>query len=445
MRPPLRRLKAHPAPADHPTMALGGWSRHRRAVLGLSIVAALAMGLVGSPVQAQRAPASDRSEGSGVPSGPVLYPREVAGRAKQVKVVFSDLDASDAWAKEAIRWVAGTNDWMRDYASSSDGTYRFKPDAFATRKYVARSIVKAFAPDIEPDPSVVFTDLDPSSPWYRYAAVASDYGWMRPDPDGAFLPDERVSTAEVHRALVLALGLRQAARALDRMHTRDGDTFDTPRDFGTTMLGLRLELRYNFPSGSESKEVTPADDLRRAYVAYSLWRATTQPAYTISDLLEQYADVELPHLGPRKLAIVRWGVRFIGYPYYWGGEWGLEAGPQEQPGFDCSGLTWWLLRKNDGGWRVAPPRPYRGWALPERSSAQMASGTDDRLRFKDLRPGDMMFYDGDRDGVVDHVDTYIGNGYALDSSSTPGGVTVMWVGDGWYREHFRFGRRVIGR
>ena len=28
-----------------------------------------------------------------------------------------------------------------------------------------------------------------------------------------------------------------------------------------------------------------------------------------------------------------------------------------------------------------------------------------------------MFYDGNGDGTVDHVDVYIGNGYALDSSA----------------------------
>jgi cell wall-associated NlpC family hydrolase len=379
-----------------------------------------------------------------MPAIPVVYPRSTEpGVTRRADVVFSDLDTTDAWAREAIRWVAGTNDWMRDTAAADDGTYRFKPDAFATRKYTARAIVKAFAADEEPDPTVVFTDLDPSSPWYRYASVAVAHGWMRRSPDGAFLPDDRVTTIALHRALVLALGLRPAARALDRIHTVSGTTFDTPGNFGTTMLGLRLGLRYNFPSGSESKDVTPSDELRRAYVAYSLWRATTQPAYSISDLLEQYANVELPHLGPKKSAIVQWGVRFIGFPYYWGGEWGFEGGAQVQPGFDCSGLTWWLLRRNDGGWRVAPPRPYRGWMLPERSSADMARGASDRLRFGQLRPGDMMFYDGDDDGVVDHVDTYIGNGYSLDSSSTPGGVTVMWVGDGWYREHFTYGRRVL--
>ena len=37
----------------------------------------------------------------------------------------------------------------------------------------------------------------------------------------------------------------------------------------------------------------------------------------------------------------------------------------------------------------------------------------------------------------------IGRGWALDSSSTPGGVTIMWVGSGWYRDHFKWGRRVL--
>ena len=65
------------------------------------------------------------------------------------------------------------------------------------------------------------------------------------------------------------------------------------------------------------------------------------------------------------------------------------------------------------------------------------------IRFRNLQVGDLMFYDGDHNGVVDHVDTYIGNGFSLDSSSTPAGVTIMWVGTGWYRDHFVHGRRII--
>jgi cell wall-associated NlpC family hydrolase len=134
----------------------------------------------------------------------------------------------------------------------------------------------------------------------------------------------------------------------------------------------------------------------------------------------------------------------------WGGEWGKDQpepaalGGQPIPGFDCSGLTWWLIRANDSySWNVAPPRPYAGWSLPQRTSAAMAGDTARRIRFSDLHPGDVMFYDGNDDGTVDHVDTYIGSGFSLDSSSTPGGVTIMWVGDGWYRDHFVFGRRVL--
>jgi hypothetical protein len=363
--------------------------------------------------------------------------------ARASTVSFFDLDETEAWAEAAIEHVGVTHDWMRDFAPRADGTYPFRPDALETRKYLARSLVKAFAPTREPDPTIVFSDIDPSTAWYRYANIAVQRGWMTRTADGAFLPDQPVTMRTVHRALVLALGLRPAARALDAIATRNGVDFETPAGFGTTMLGLRLGLRYNFPSGSESRDVGPTDPLPRAYVAYSLFRATTQPDWSVPHLLDEYERVVLPYLGPRQRSLVRWGIRYVGFPYYWGGEWGIANASQSRTGFDCSGLAWWLLRRNDTGWKVAPPRPYAGWSLPQRTSAEMARLTTDRLTYEELRPGDIMFYDGDRDGVVDHVDTYIGNGFALDSSSTPGGVTVMWVGDGWYRDHFEYGRRIV--
>ena len=371
-------------------------------------------------------------------------------KAKSVApVVFADLDPTDGWVRQGIKWVAATNSWMLDFAPNPDGTYNFRPDALESRKYFARSIVRAFAPEEQPDPTVVFPDLDPSLVWYRYAAIAVSHGWMKTDR-GAFDPDAPVTMAAVHRALALALGLAPAAKALNQIHTRDGVTFPTRADFGTTVLGMRLGLRYNAPTGRESLDVSPLDPMPRSQVAYSLWKATTQPSWNVPDLLAQYADVQLPHLGPRALDIVRWGIRYAGYPYVWGGEWGLASkepaalGGQPRSGFDCSGLTWWLLRADDGGaWRVHPPRPYAGWSLPQRTSYEMARMAPTKLKFDQLQPGDIMFYDGDGNGTVDHVDTYIGNGYTLDSSSTPGGVTIMWVGDGWYRDHFVWGRRVL--
>jgi cell wall-associated NlpC family hydrolase len=104
-------------------------------------------------------------------------------------------------------------------------------------------------------------------------------------------------------------------------------------------------------------------------------------------------------------------------------------------------MTWWLMRKGDASWSNTPPREYEGWDLPQRSSAQMAS-VGPRVRWKDIQPGDLLFYDGDEDGTVDHVDTYIGNGWAIDSGGSNAGVTITYVEGNWYQEHFVRARRL---
>lgn len=368
------------------------------------------------------------------------------GAQAKSSIIWSDVDAMYRWAKTAIDDVAGVNAWMRDLAPNPDGTYPFQPGTIETRKYFARAVVMAFAPDRATDPAIAFADLDPSDPFYPYVNVAVSLGWMGRTPSGTFLPDRPVTTTTVHRALTLALGLRPAIKALNRLHTADGVTFQLPSNFGALLLGMRLGLRYN--SSDESMEVGPRTPLSRAEVAYSLYRAVTEPSWIVPSLLSEYGAIELPSLSADVQQIVQWGVRYVGYPYVWAGEWGFSTpepsglGGQPVAGFDCSGFVWWLVRANDGGaWTISPPRPYAGWALPERTSADMA--TTATLTYEQLQPGDLMFYDGDGDGRVDHVNVYIGNGWALDSSSGYAGSTIMWVGDGWYRDHFVSGRRIL--
>jgi len=357
-------------------------------------------------------------------------------------IFWSDLDRATKWAEEAINYVGAANEWMRDFAPNPDGTYPFQPNTIETRKYFARAVVMALAPIETVDPSITFADLDPSDAFYPAANIAVKLHWMKKTAAGTFAPDKPVTTTMVHRVLTMALGLGAAIKSLNHLHTADGATFALPANFGALILGMRLGLRYN--SSNEANDVAPTTPLSRAQVAYSLYRAVTQPSWNVPSLIEQYQDIELPTLTPDQQQIVQWGVEYVGYPYVWGGEWGFTTPSYGQtvPGFDCSGLTWWLLRASDDAyWRVSPPRPYVGWDLPQRTSADMA--TIGKLPYDELRPGDLMFYDGDGDGRVDHVDTFIGNGWALDSSSTPGGVTIMWVGDGWYRDHFVHGRRVL--
>jgi cell wall-associated NlpC family hydrolase len=379
---------------------------------------------------------------------PVAMPTAAAARTgtgAQTAIVFNDLSPEYSWAKPAINFVGGTNRWMRDYPKAANGTYPFKPGALETRALLARAAVEAFAPTEPVDTSITFPDLDASSLFYPYANVAVKLGWMGVGPNGAFSGDGPVTTILLHKVLVLALGLKDTATSIDHLHMANGTAFATPPNLGTTLLGMRMGLRYN--NSDEAKDVLPKTELPRAQVAYSLYRAATLDSWVVPYLQAQYADMTLPNLKPVKREIVEWGLKYVGYPYVWGGEWGFKSaepsalGGQPIPGFDCSGLTWWAIRADDGGaWNVAPPRPYAGWSLPQRASADMA--TVGNVSFKDLNPGDLMFYDGDGNGVVDHVDTFLGKGWALDSAGSVGGVTIMWVGDGWYRDHFVHGRHL---
>jgi cell wall-associated NlpC family hydrolase len=413
----------------------------------LTTVAAVVVQLFGAT--AAQAASSWRAgeHGSGVPQTPAVI--TASERAARPSTTWQDLNANDAWARRAINHVAGTYDWMRDFRPDPDGNWSFRPDRYETRKHWARALVRAFAPGEEPDRAVTFADLDPSRPFYRWAAVAVQHGWMVRGPGGRFDPHAPVTARAVHRSLVFALGMRGTAADLDRLATRGGRRFDVPTSFGVNLLAMRLGLRFN-NKVDEAQDVDPRDRLVRKQAAWSLFRATTLSGSAITTLREQYDGIVLPRMSAARRSIVGWGVRYIGYPYIWGGEWGFDRpeppafGSQPGPGFDCSGLTWWAVRRDDGGaWEISPPRPHEGWPLPQRTSAEMSRLTKTRLPYRDLLPGDLMFYDGDRDGRVDHVDVYVGNGFALDSSSGVGGVTLMWVQSGWYRDHFVHGRRVL--
>jgi cell wall-associated NlpC family hydrolase len=416
------------------------------AVLAALGIALLPIGTVANAGTADEGPghlATQGEAGTGLPPLPVSIPPSTE---RSASVRWSDLTPSDGWAKRAINFVGESHTWMRDFAANANGAYPFKPDMIETRKYFARSLVKAFAPNAAADPQIQFPDLDPTQSFYKWANIAVQRGWMRRSSDGRFMPDRPVTTITLHRGLVLALGMKSTAARLNGLHSRDDQAFDTSATFGTLMLGMRLGLR--FPSSGPEHDVLPTTPLQRTQVAYSLFRAKTQESWVIPWLRDQYAGVVLPAMGPVRRDLVQWGLKYVGYPYVWAGEWGFKSPPpsafggQPIPGFDCSGWAWWALREDEGAWDISPPRPYGGWPLPQRTSSDMARYG--KLRWRDLMPGDLAFYDGNGDGTVDHVDVFVGNDYALDSSTSVGGVTLMYVGpDSWYRDHFVHGRRLI--
>ena len=86
---------------------------------------------------------------------------------------------------------------------------------------------------------------------------------------------------------------------------------------------MRLGLRYN--SDTEAHDVGPARRMSRSQVAFSLYKATNLEYWVVPWVPDQYDGIVLPKMGPSREDIVRWGIGYVGYPYVWGGEWGLGS------------------------------------------------------------------------------------------------------------------------
>ena len=403
------------------------------ALLAIQSTALLAMHATAAP---DRVKAGDR------PSGPSAG---LAFRTGSTGSQWTDVSKS-YWARGAIDAVAYTHTWMRDYGATT-----FRPTAFERREQFAKAVVRAFAPNEQPDPNLTFDDVPADDPHAPTDNVAVKLGWMVPTGKD-FRPDDAVTTREVHRALTFALGLRSVVAGINKIHTTDGYVFKHPADLGVMLLGNVLGLRYNHEN-DESLDVGPGDKLSRAEVAWSLaqanviqtsetWRKTSVQVY------------KAIHLGPVPEAfrpVVEFGLRYVGYPYIYAGEWGTKTpvgyccGAQPRGGFDCSGLMWWVLRAPDSMYDNTKVRPYKGFILNERSSNDMAHAIvkAKRLTFDETRAGDLLFYDGDSNGTIDHVDLSLGWGWALDSGSD--GVTVLRVADpnSWYQRVFAWGRKLV--
>jgi cell wall-associated NlpC family hydrolase len=161
------------------------------------------------------------------------------------------------------------------------------------------------------------------------------------------------------------------------------------------------------------------------------------------------------HLGPVPVAfrpVVEFGMRYVGYPYIYAGEWFLKSPPgyccgsQPRGGFDCSGLMWWVLRAGDSLYNAAKFHPaYKGYKLNERSSNDMARAiaVGARVPFNKAKAGNLLFYDSNHDGTIDHVDLFLGWGWSLDSGSN--GVTITRVADkgSWYQDSYAWGRVLV--
>ena len=76
----------------------------------------------------------------------------------------------------------------------------------------------------------------------------------------------------------------------------------------------------------------------------------------------------------------------------------------------------------------------------------MARATPSKIAFANLRTGDLMLFADCGGGTwsnADHVGVYLGNGWMVHSTGSNAGVAIEWAGDGWWRDHFLWGRRLF--
>jgi len=110
--------------------------------------------------------------------------------------------------------------------------------------------------------------------------------------------------------------------------------------------------------------------------------------------------------------------RFLGVSYNYGGE-------SPQSGFDCSGFTQYVFG-------------LHGISLPRSSSDQWDVGTS--VERSDLSPGDLVFFNTERRGKINHVGIYL-EGERFIHASQHQGITITSMDDEWYKPKYVGARR----
>lgn|GEM_PF-231431 len=120
--------------------------------------------------------------------------------------------------------------------------------------------------------------------------------------------------------------------------------------------------------------------------------------------------------------VIAAGKKFMGVRYLYGAE------SDRTDAFDCSSLTQYIYKQN-------------GISIPRSSRQQAQAGV--YVPKSQLQPGDLIFSDTNRDGVINHVSLYIGDGKVLHTYRVGIGVTISdFEGSTWDNTYVT-ARRVI--
>jgi cell wall-associated NlpC family hydrolase len=255
-------------------------------------------------------------------------------------------------------------------------------------------------------------------------------------------PAAPVTVTQLDARLVKALQLSNTAAELRSAARAVG--LSVPSRFGSETVARLLGLRTNHPAKDDDLELLPSDPVTRAETAYSVAKILRFGGWEQQYVEDSATTFVLPTLTSWQLRVLNTAVRFVGFPYVWGGTSEKAEAPfgvQARGGFDCSGYVWrvYKLQKYPGG--TALNATIKGRTTYDMSGEVPRS---QRIGFAKLAPGDLLFFgpNGPRSKpkTIGHTGIYLGSGWMIHSSGQ--GVAVVPL-SGWYRQSFAWGRRPL--
>jgi cell wall-associated NlpC family hydrolase len=352
------------------------------------------------------------------------------------------------WAYACISAV--TNRTAAGHRLLDDYGTRFRPERAITRAQLARSIVLASGHYREALQPVEIADVPVGYRYYSVIQTAVHQGYMGLDRNGNFRPTDPVSAAAAETVMVRWLKERYASYDWSLLSTlktslwrpNEGWKTGAPSYLPAIVASRQLELRFNHSSSGDGHEVTPTQPIDRGEVAYMFSRAYKVASGWQLYGLGGFKNVSFPPLSDRQKQIVRFALKYIGYPYIWAGEYPTRNSPygaQKAGGFDCSGFVFYVMKMHFG---------YDSITVNQRGAHDMAAVAKPRITRSKLKCGDLIFFGpkGPDSSVssIYHAALYLGRGWFIHSTGSSDGVTLASLNNSSYwKTAFAWGRRVL--
>jgi cell wall-associated NlpC family hydrolase len=286
------------------------------------------------------------------------------------------------------------------------------------------------------------TAARPDDPLTRGELETISAGLVHVPPTTPSAPTATVTMSGLDANLVSTLGLTETAKLFTQGAKTAG--LNPPSRFGNEAVARLLGLRTNHPASLDSIELSPNEPASHAEAAYSAARILKFGEWDIASVEEAAPTFVLPAYTAWQKQILDTAVRFIGYPYVWGGESETTSspyGPQVHGGFDCSGFVWRVYKL-----QAYPNEGKLAGVLKGRTTYAMSGEVPaaKRIPLAKLQPADVVFFGAagpkSKPTQVNHMGIYLGNGWFIHSSGY--GVAVAQLSD-WYLKRFAWGRRPL--